>query len=101
MQNTARMAALQTKGAGAPPVEPPMAPPMAEGAGEEMGGGMPPPEQAIPQIAELLSMLAEGLPDEQKAVVSECATRLQGVFASNPSTDAGMSTEDAEAYGEA
>jgi hypothetical protein len=102
MQNTARMAQLQAKGAGAPPEEPPMAPPMAGGAPEEsMGGGMPPPEVAIPKIAELLAMLAESLPDEQKSVVSECASRLQGVFASDPATSGGMSPEDSEAYGEA
>jgi len=75
---------------------------MSEGAPEEpMGGGMPPPEVAIPKIAELLMMLSESLSDEQKSVVSECATRLQGVFASNPAEGGGMELGDAEAYGEA
>lgn len=102
MQNTQRMALLQSKGAGAPPEEPPMAPPMAGGAGEDMGGGgMPPPEVAIPKIAELLVMLSQSLQDEQKSVVTECASRLQGVFASNPAEGGGMEPGDAEAYGEA
>lgn len=80
-----------------------MAPPMAGGPGEDpgmAGGGMPPPEVAIPKIADLLGMMAEGLPDEQKSVVSECAERLRGVFASNPAEGGGMSPEDNEAYGE-
>lgn len=97
------MAALQAKGAGAPPAEPPMAPPMA-GGGDEMGGpegGMPPPEVAIPKIGEVLSMMAEGLPDAQKSIVMECAEKLKGAFASNPGESAGMSPEDASAYGEA
>lgn len=102
MNPTQRMASLQSKGAGAPPEEPPMAPPMAGGPEEAPGGGggMPPPEVAIPKIAELLSMLAESLPPEQGSVVSECAQRLQGVFASNPAEGGGMSPEDSEAYGE-
>lgn len=111
LDNTKRMAALQAKGAGAPPAEPPMAPPgMMEPDGDEpmggpppgpeMGGGMPPPDQAIPAISEALSMMAQSLPDEQKNLVMSAVQQLQTAFPTNSPNSGGMSAEDSEAYGE-
>lgn len=110
LDNPKRMAALQAKGAGAPPAEPPMAPPAMDDApmdepqgpppgGPEMGG-MPPAEQVVPQIADALSQLAAGLPDEQKQMVMSAVQQLQAAFPTNSPNSGGMSAEDSEAYGE-
>lgn len=107
LDNTKRMAALQAKGAGAPPQEPPMAPPdmqepppeEPQGPGGDMGG-MPPPDQVVPQIATVLEKMAAGLPDEQKNLVMSAVQQLQTAFPTDPSKSGGMSADDSEAYGE-
>jgi len=101
MDNSKRMAALQAQGAGAPPAEPPQAPPDAMGGGMGDDSGMPPPEQAIPQIADLLNKLAEGLPDDKKGLIKSAVDQLQAAFPTDSSSsEGGMSAEDNEAYGE-
>lgn len=95
MDNSARMAQLQTKGAGAPPQEPPMT------GGVPPEGGAPPPEMVIPKIAELLQQMSASLPPDKQALIMDAASKLQSAFPANPSEGAGMPADDAAAYGEA
>jgi hypothetical protein len=100
MNDPKRMAALQAKGAGAPPAEPPDAPPGVGGPGGDEMSGMPPPEVVIPKIADLLKQMADKLSDDQKSAVLSAAEQLQAAFPANPSDASGMQEGDNEAYGE-
>jgi hypothetical protein len=76
-----------------------MSPPgMSDNDGDE--NGMPPPEVAIPQIADLLLNMADQLPPDIQKIVTDAANQLQAAFASKPPESGEMGANDAEAYGE-